>query len=104
MPSIQVVSENVTYRFGMEIILLTGFSLVGRFIDGVCRHLRLLFALIRAGRIGRSGALGFNPATLGVLAMVECVWPKGVSVCTYTRIRFGRIELVRSHCRSLPSR
>lgn len=35
---------------------------------------------------------------------LQCKWPKGVFVINYTRVRFGKVEHVCSHCRSLPSR
>jgi len=34
---------------------------------------------------------------------VMCSLDKPVSVCNYTRIRFNRLEYVRSHCRSYPN-
>jgi len=34
--------------------------------------------------------------------MRMCAYPKGVHVRPYVRFRFGRIELVREHCRSAP--
>ncbi|WP_259375188.1 hypothetical protein [Roseateles chitosanitabidus] len=35
-------------------------------------------------------------------AMHFCHWPKSVHVRPYTRTRFGRLESVCEHCRSLP--
>lgn len=36
--------------------------------------------------------------------MIACSWPKAVYVTYYVRIRNGRLEFVREHCRSYPSR
>ena len=35
--------------------------------------------------------------------MLACEWPKGVHVTAYVRVRFGRLEFVREHCRSYPA-
>lgn len=35
---------------------------------------------------------------------LSCSLPKGVHVNCYTRIRFGRVEFVREHCRSFPTK
>lgn len=32
-----------------------------------------------------------------------CGGDKPVHVCAYVRIRFGRVEYVREHCRSFPN-
>lgn len=34
---------------------------------------------------------------------IVCSLPKAVHVCYYTRVRFGKLEYVREHCRSYPS-
>jgi len=36
--------------------------------------------------------------------MLVCTLPKAVHVQWYVRIRFGRVEFVREHCRSYPSK
>jgi hypothetical protein len=35
---------------------------------------------------------------------LSCSLPKGVHVCNYVRVRNGRTEYVREHCRGFPSR
>ena len=34
--------------------------------------------------------------------MRPCLYPMSVHVCSYVRLRFGKIENVREHCRSMP--
>lgn len=36
--------------------------------------------------------------------MQMCLWPMPVRVVAYIRLRFGKIEHVRAHCRSMPKR
>jgi hypothetical protein len=35
---------------------------------------------------------------------ISCSIYQPVSVTDYTRLRFGKLEYVRAHCRSLPNR
>ncbi|RFC68165.1 hypothetical protein DY251_07775 [Mesorhizobium denitrificans] len=59
--------------------------------------------LKRADAIPRFGQPGTFPAEIKSMT-ISCSWPKSVYVRFYVRIRFGRLELVRHHCRGLPSR
>jgi hypothetical protein len=48
---------------------------------------------LKADAIGRTGAPGFHPAHRKELAMkIACFWPQAVSVCSYTRVRLGKVE------------
>ena len=38
------------------------------------------------------------------MTTMVCAWPKAVPVREYTRTRHGKVEHVRSHCRSYPNR
>lgn len=38
------------------------------------------------------------------MAAMSCAWPRPVYVRAYIRVRWGRIEQVTAHCRSLPKR
>ena len=34
---------------------------------------------------------------------MHCMFPRGVHVRAYIRLRFGKLENVRQHCRSYPN-
>lgn len=38
------------------------------------------------------------------MSKLKCAFPKAVRVRQYPRIRFGKLENVREHCRGLPTR